>query len=404
MAEGAGAMTGPRVYLAIDNWFASKRWTRPKEWTELITSLGVQCIEASADTECDPLYTTSDYLDDWTEEVGEACRNSGARVVNLYSGHGTYTTLGLAHTDRRVRDHIQNEWLKPMARRAAALGAGIGFFCHAFPDATLQEPERFRTAEDDLTVRLAEVAAYCQEEGARPLSVEQMYSPHQIPWTIPGAASLMESVYAKRGAPLYLTIDTGHQVGQKRYVRPTASGLHAAMERVRNGERSSCLWLGSRRAHEQFAAVVGGASGRRGNGIEERVIAEILADADLHPYLFAGSEDADPYRWLERLGCYSPIVHLQQTDGASSSHRPFTEEHNRAGIVLPERVLASLAQSYAREAQTGMPPRCEAIYLTLEIFAGTAETVYEIERAMRESVEYWRRYLPTDGATLSSIL
>jgi len=400
-----GSVKSPRIFLAIDNCFASKRWTRPKEWIELIAGLGVRCIEASADTECDPLYTTGDYLDDWTAEAVDACASSGARIANLYSGHGTYATLGLAHTDRRVRDHIQNNWLKPMARRAAALGAGLGFFCHAFPDVTLQEPERYRIAEDDLMARLAEVAAYCEEVGAQPLSVEQMYSPHQIPWTIPGAESLMRSVYERRGSPLYLTIDTGHQTGQRRYLRPTTGDLQAAMRRAREGESSPGLWLGSRRAHELFAAAVNGTSGRARDGVaEEGVIADILAEADLHPFLFAGSDDGDPYRWLERLGCYAPIVHLQQTDGSSSSHRPFTEAHNRRGIVSPERVLRSLAQSYARESARGMPPRCEEIYLTLEIFAGTGETVYEIERGMRESVEYWRRYIPSDGVILSSIL
>jgi len=393
----------PRIYLAVDNCFASKRWTRPEEWIELIAGMGVRCIEASADTECDPLYTTADYLDDWSGEVAEACARSGARIVNLYSGHGSYTTLGLAHTDRRIRDHIQNNWLKPMARRAAALGAGMGFFCHAFPDAILQEPERYREAESDLIERLAEVAAYGEEVGARPIGVEQMYSPHQIPWTISGAEGLLKAVYAGRSAPLYLTVDTGHQVGQRRYLRPPAAAVQASLRHAREGERPQCLWLGSRRAHELFATASQTSLDKGNDGVEEGVVAEILADAGRHPYLFAESDDADPYRWLERLGCYSPIVHLQQTDGSSSSHRPFTAEHNRRGVVTPERVLGSLARSYAREAAAGMPPRCKEIYLTLEIFSGTAETIYEVERAMRESVEYWRRYLPTDGAVLSGL-
>ena len=69
-------------------------------------SSGIACVEASADTECDPLYMDSGYLADWVEAVKAASLQQGGRVVNLYSGHGSYATLGLAHTDARVRAAI----------------------------------------------------------------------------------------------------------------------------------------------------------------------------------------------------------------------------------------------------------------------------------------------------------
>ena len=46
----------PIIYLGIDNCFASKRWVRPMEWARVISDLGLKHVEASADTECDPLY------------------------------------------------------------------------------------------------------------------------------------------------------------------------------------------------------------------------------------------------------------------------------------------------------------------------------------------------------------
>src|SRR5262245_39402331 len=108
---------------------------------------GVSCIEASADTECDPLYSTPEVLQDWRDKIQVASAKTGVKVVNLYSGHGTYATLGLAHPDRRVRDHIQRDWLEPMIVNAAALGAGLGFFCHAFSQATLADPHLYSAAE-----------------------------------------------------------------------------------------------------------------------------------------------------------------------------------------------------------------------------------------------------------------
>src|SRR5208337_321025 len=96
-------MDFPRVYLAIDNCFASKRWTQPMEWMEFVQRAGLNHVEASADTEADPLSCGEEYMKDWTEEVARCEKSTGVKVVNLYSGHGTYTTLGLCHTDKRVR-------------------------------------------------------------------------------------------------------------------------------------------------------------------------------------------------------------------------------------------------------------------------------------------------------------
>jgi hypothetical protein len=81
------------------------------------------------------------------------------------------------------------------------------------------------------------------------------------------------------------------------------------------------VWLGSDRAY--FLAARGGSA----------AWGEIPADMDANPQLFSSAEDGDCYAWLERLGCYSPIVHLEQTDGRSSAHLPFTDDQNRLGKI-----------------------------------------------------------------------
>ena len=127
-------------------------------------------------------------------------------------------------------------------------------------------------------------------------------------------------------------------------------------------------------------------------------------EMDRYPYLFASFEDGDPYRWLRRFACYSPIIHLQQTDGRSSSHSPFSEENNRQGIVRAEEVLQAMAGSYNRHPDPDMPPRCEEIYLTLEIFSETADLPAEIIERLADSAAYWRRYIPKDGMHLEELL
>ena len=73
----------PKIYLGIDNCFASKRWVRPAEWLKQIRSLGLRYIEASADTECDPLYMGPAFTRDWIMAVQRGCEEMDMVVKNL---------------------------------------------------------------------------------------------------------------------------------------------------------------------------------------------------------------------------------------------------------------------------------------------------------------------------------
>ncbi|MBQ7161286.1 MAG: sugar phosphate isomerase/epimerase [Clostridia bacterium] len=387
-------MTDPKIYLAVDNCFASKRWTEPAEWMDVIKSLGLYYVEASADTECDPLYMGEDYMKRWEDKIASASEKTGVRVANLYSGHGTYATLGLAHTDPEVRSRFLNEWLKPMAKTASAIGAGLGFFCHAFSDSVLQDPERYAEFKNNLYRDLAELAAYARDAGCTPIGVEQMYSPHQIPWTVNGAAELIHEVSEKAGAPFYITVDVGHQSGQRRFVRPSREDIASALIRKLGGDKCPSLWLGQQKAFDIFDCA---------SDADDYTVDAIVRSTDGYDYMFADYDDGDTYRWLSELGCYSPIVHLQQTDGVSSAHLPFTAECNAKGIIAGEKVLSSISKAYSLPDDPGMPAKPDKIFLTLEMFTGTSAINRTQLQKMAETVEYWREFIPEDSKRLSEL-
>lgn len=381
----------PRVYLALDNCFASKRWTEPEEWAQIARDAGIDYIEASADNECDPLYSTPDVLEAWLDKVRRAADRTGVRVANFYSGHGSYATLGLAHPDVRIRDHIHHHWLEPMIRSAMALRAGLGFFCHAFSQSTMANPERYAQVESELIARLAELAVYAREQGLTSLSLEQMYSPHQIPWTINGARRLMQAVYQRSAAPLYITLDTGHQTGQQHFLPPKPAQIAAYMDARRAGGATPDVWLGYIADSDWLH--------------EDRPVDSLMAQIKNHPEWFAEAGDADLDSWTRTLGSFAPIIHLQQTNGTASAHRPFTEKYNQDGIVTPRRLLRSLYEAYQRVGEIpGLPPPCQDIYLTLEIFSGTAERPQHSLNNIRESAAYWRQFIPQDGLTLDKLV
>ena len=390
--------TDPRIYLGIDNCFASKRWTNPSDWMNIIKDLGLLYVEASADTECDPLYMGPEYTHDWIDEVKRCSEKTGVVVKNLYSGHGTYATLGLSHTDERVRRRFRDEWMKVQVNTANALGAGLGFYAHAFDDTVLQSQDKYKAKLEELYDILAELAEYAAEIGMRYISVEQMYSPHQPPWTVEGAKTLMKKTYARANAPFYITIDLGHINGQQYFQKPTEKYIAECIEKRIKGDLCKRTWLGSKKAMDLYYSAI------KGKIHVEKAISRIMYDVEQNPHLFAAPEDGNIYNWVEKLACYSPIMHLQQSDGKSSPHWPFSPEYNANGVIDPEKILKSITVAYEQDIEMGMPEKCTEIVLTLEAFISTAGNNYDALEELKQSVAYWRHFVPSDGIRLSELV
>jgi D-erythrulose 1-phosphate 3-epimerase len=377
-------MNYPKLYLAIDNCFASKRWTNPNEWMDIARSLGLVYVEASADNECDPMYAGQEYLKRWTVQVQAAVQETGVNISGLYSGHGTYATLGLTHTDEAVRHRMRDVWAKPMINLAAGLHTGLGCYCFAFPDSVLQNADLYQRFYDELCDNLALLCTYASEQGLPYFAIEQMYTPHQVPFTLEGTENMLRRVYGLAGCPLYITVDTGHQIGQSRFVKPTGTELEM---RIQTGYPG---WLGPRKAYEVFQSDL----------ITKKKIASIQAAMKETPWMFARKDDGNTNQWFRQFGLYSPIIHLQQTDGNMSAHWPFTAKYNSLGKIRGEDLLNALMDGVKAPEVPGMPPRVENIYLTLEVFSGTASYNYDILQTLRESVIYWRQFVPRDGIPL----
>lgn len=104
----------------------------------------------------------------------------------------------------------------------------------------------------------------------------------------------------------------------------------------------------------------------------------------------ASARDRDPYEWLERLGRFTQVVHLQQTDGLGDRHWPFTAELNRQGIVDPDRVVDLVAQFERDTVELMLEP----------MFAFEAEDP-QVLADLHESVSFWEPALERIGVGLA---
>jgi hypothetical protein len=230
------------------------------------------------------------------------------------------------------------------------------------------------------------------------MGVEQMYSPHQPPWTIQGSKTLLKTVKQKASAPFYLTLDVGHMNGQQYFQKPSIEQIETWIECKATAKPCKRVWVGPRKAMDIFNQAANGSISKK------QAIEQIQEQWEGYDYLFASPEDGSVHAWLRELAGYSPIIHLQQSDGKSSPHWPFSPEYNRNGIIHAGEVLQSIAQSYEKEDQDGFPPQYPEIMLTLEPFISTAGNIYDAVEEIEKSILYWRQYIPRDGMRLSEIL
>jgi len=278
---------------------------------------------------------------------------------------------------------------------------GIGFSYFAIPDEVLQDPIKYKQRTEVIISLLGELSLYAYKNGKIQVSVEQMYAPHQPPWTIEGTRKYLKAVFDVYKKPLYVTLDVGHMVGQRRFLRTSKRNIEKSLTNAAKNKSIPSIWLGSDSIYKKWYAA-----NRNCKSKEEivKAVDEINTEMDKYPYLFAENKDGDIFKWVEEFACYSPIIHMQQTNGVHSSHAAFTPETIRDGIVTGKRLLKAIEKSYQKQLKKGMPPAVENIYLTFEIFTSNVEKKRDIITKLKQTLEYWRKYIPEDGISLDKLL
>lgn len=391
-------MNYPKITLVLDNCFAIKRWVEPETWGPLIKELGFDNVEASFDNEADFFYSPEWYLDEWFDRVRAVEAELGIRVANFFTGYQTYRTAGLAHPNEKMARHMLEGWVKPAIERLGERGSGIGFSLHAYPDRVLQDPDLYRSETRKVSELMSEIGGIAKANGGIPVCVEAMYAPHQTPWTIEGTKTFLRDIYRIDQNPVYTTVDLGHMVGQVRFRKPSRNVIRQSIEAAIKGGDFTEPWLGGDSTYALWEKAI------RDKDTSDTALNAIEADMARYPHLFSfDAADSDPYAWLEQLACYSPIMHMQQTNGFTSSHAAFTKDNNAAGIIDGKQLLEAIAKSYETE-DPDMPPKAESIYLSFEIFASNAEHPREIKKKLKETCEYWRQFVPKDGMALNELI
>jgi len=121
----------------------------------------------------------------------------------------------------------------------------------------------------------------------------------------------------------------------------------------------------------------------RVNGDSLPIPIRLCLDVDHGNLASSDPRDRDPYAWLGELAQFAPVIHIKQSTKDKRDHWPFTREHNKKGIITPPKVIEAINASGA-----------EDVMLLLEISHRERYPMeYQVIDNLKESVEYWRKYI-----------
>ncbi len=191
------------IDIGINGAFLTRRWEEPENFMKLTKELGYEYHSFC-----------SDVLDPFLSGDKEYSEKYGVDIWDYYTGMATHRFHGLSHSDERVRRKMK-EWIISAIDIAKEMGAKyIGGHWDAFSVEVLRDPQKTKERIQYVYDVFRELAIIIKEKGLLGISNEQMYIPSEKPWTMREAEDfLIEVNKDNRGAPIYLTIDVGHQAG-----------------------------------------------------------------------------------------------------------------------------------------------------------------------------------------------
>jgi len=205
-----------RVHLdiGVNGAFLTRRWEQPDNWMRLTAECGFPYHSFCSDV-LDPFFSGDrPYQLEAAREAAAAARRHGVVLWDVYTGVATHRFHGLSHSDERVRARMR-QWIREAFLLCEALECPrLGGHWDAFSIETLASAEAAAAAWDRVIGQFRDLADEAGNFGLTALYNEQMYIPSEIPWTLEqGERFLIETNQGRRGVPVRLTIDVGHQAG-----------------------------------------------------------------------------------------------------------------------------------------------------------------------------------------------
>jgi sugar phosphate isomerase/epimerase len=205
-----------RIELGLDGAFATRRWESPENVIRIVSELGFKVHEYCCD-QIDPFFMgPKEFTLGLAARAKAAAAQHGVEIFDTYTGMSTHRYHSFSHSLPEPRERMK-QWIIEIMDLTLALGSRRwGGHVDALPVEVMDDPEETQKRIARAYATWRELAVIAKEKGMAALSVEQMYVPSEVPWTLRQAEEMLIACNLDReGVPVYLTLDVGHQAGQQ---------------------------------------------------------------------------------------------------------------------------------------------------------------------------------------------
>ena len=202
--------------LGLDGAFATRRWENPDNIMRITRQVGFDVHEFCADS-IDPFFMgDKEFQMNLAAEIKDAAARHGVFICDLYTGMATHRFHGLSHSHPAPRRRAFQWWCEAMDLALAMGTDRLGGHVDAVPVEVWEQPDEYQKAIARIYAQIRELAVIAKDKGMKALYLEQMYTPSEVPWTLPQTAEYLHAVNVENdGVPVYITVDVGHQAGQQ---------------------------------------------------------------------------------------------------------------------------------------------------------------------------------------------
>ncbi len=204
------------LQLGLDGAFATRRWENPENVIRITKELGFTVHEYCCD-HIDPFFMgPREFTMEMARDVKRAAEHYGVEIFDTYTGMATHRWHSWSHSRPEPRERMK-QWLIEMMDLTREMGCGRwGGHVDALSVEVLADPEETNKRIALLYATWREMAVVAKEKGLVSISVEQMYTPSEVPCTLEQTEQFLIACNADSdGVPIYLTLDVGHQAGQQ---------------------------------------------------------------------------------------------------------------------------------------------------------------------------------------------
>jgi len=199
-----------RLHLGVNLAFARKRWVEPEEWARIIAEeFELKYVEFCSDL-LDPVFFSEETKEQEAKKIRDAVSKYKLVLYDNYTGLVPHCFNLMSYTSPLMRqDGIR--WCEEFIKLSSLIGArGTGGHYDTIPYSVWSDPAKYEKAISRLVEDTKHLASVAKECGQEFITVEQMYTPNEVPYTISQARRFYEEVNDGADVPVYLTVDVGH--------------------------------------------------------------------------------------------------------------------------------------------------------------------------------------------------